>query len=270
MPPATRKPKPSTHKARSEPGTSDTTTEAEAKKVHESEALLADMQEAQFQFTRIADETYRQAMLRSSEAYQAYFEAISTVQRELSQRAFDAFQAFTTSTNAALDPGDVAKQCADAYEHYVTVVGELFDTSQALAKAHEANANYLKAVSAAQGQPDSEARIRDAYATYLDDLRNAWDKSAETQEANTSLQTWLDLLKLAQSHYQEQTFDAYRVYVETLRKAPVETDVLGRSEQAHDAYLKALREIWESARESFGNAAASTVLKTLQQAWSTG
>jgi hypothetical protein len=222
------------------------------------------------EFSKTAEKTYRDAIVRSSAAYQEYLEAISGAQGELYRHAFESLQAFTTSMNAASDPGDAAKQSADAYERYVTAVRDLFDTSQALAKAQEADANYLRAVSEAQGQPDTEARLTEAYATYLDDIRNAWDKSAETQEVNTALEAWLDLLELAQGRYQKQAFDAYRTYIEALRRAPSETDAFEQSERAHASYLKALHEIWESARESLGKAAASTVLKTLQRAWSSG
>jgi hypothetical protein len=248
----------------------ETKAPAKEKDERKSAALLADMQRAQLEFSKKAEETYRQAVLRSSAAYQDYLEATSTAQGELNRHAFEALQAFTTSMNAASDPGDAAKQSADAYERYVTAVGDLFDTSQPLAKAQEAEANYLKAVSEAQAQPDAEARLTEAYATYLTDIRNAWDKSAETQEVNTTLQAWLDLVKLTQSQYQKQAFDAYRAYIEALRRAPSETDALERSERAQASYLKALHEISESARESLGKAAASTVLKTLQRVWSSG
>ena len=256
MPQAARSSKPRADKA------------PKAKDAPEPETLLADMQRAQLEFTGMVEETYRQATLRSSEAYQKYLQEVSGAQNELQQRALDAFEALQASLTAALDAGDIAKQAADAYESYVTAVGALFDTSQAVAKAHEADASYLKVIAETQGQPDAEARVAEAYATYLADARAAWDKSAETQQVNTTLEAWLDLLKLAQSNYQKQAYDAYRAYVEALREAPAATQILERSEKAHDAYLKTLNESWEAARESFKDAAASTVLKTLQQAWS--
>ena len=254
----------------SKPGTTAAKAAAREKDERKSAALLAEMQRAQLEYSRKAEETYRHAILQSSAAYQEYLEATSTAQDELYRHAFEALQAFSKSMNAASDPGDVAKQSADAYERYATAASDFFDTSQPLARVQEADANYLKAVSEAQGQPDGEARLTEAYATYLDDVRNAWDKSAETQEANTALQEWLDLLKLAQGQYQKQAFEAYRTYIEALRRAPTETDAFERSERAHTSYLKALNEIWESASESIGKTAASTVLKTLQRAWSSG
>jgi hypothetical protein len=270
MPRPTRNSESGRQRRPSEPDTTGTKAAAKEKDERKSAALLADMQRAQLEFSKTAEETYRQAILRSSGAYQEYLEAISPAQAELYRHAFEALQAFTTSMNVASDPGDVAKQSADAYERYVTAVRDLFDTSEALAKAQEADANYLKAVSEAQGQPESEARLTEAYATYLTDIRNAWDKSAEMQEVNTTLQAWLDLLKLAQGQYQKQAFEGYSAYIEALRRAPTETDAFERSERAHASYLKALHEIWESTRESLGKAAASTVLKTLQRAWSSG
>jgi hypothetical protein len=133
-----------------------------------------------------------------------------------------------------------------------------------------AEASYLEAVSDAQGQPDSQARVAAAYGTYLEAMQNAWDKSTERQEVDDTLRAWLDLSKLAQSQYQKHAFEAYRSYVESMNKAAAEADALERSEQASQTYAKSLQEIWGSAQESFRKAAASTVLDSLQRAWSSG
>lgn len=266
-PSAPRTTKHSSEQTRSHKSTDDTKAAPKDTKSREPEMLRADMQQAQFNFTRIAEDTHSRAMHRSSEAYQACLETISAVQSDLYHKGADAFQAYSAAMTAALAPSEVSKQCDDAYQNYATAVQELFDTSEPRSKSEEADAAYLKAVADAQGQPDAEARLAGAYITYLEAVQNAWDKSAERREANSALQTWLDLLKQAQGQYQEQTFEAYRSYVEGLRKAPVETDAVQRSEKAHDAYSKSLQEIWGSARESLGNAAASTILESLQRAW---
>ena len=247
-----------------------TATSPEDKKLRESEKLWANMQEAQASFARTVEETYQHAMARSTEAYQTCLAALNAVQRDLQQQASDAFLTYTSSVSNAASSGDVVSQSTDAYQDYATAVQNLFDTSEPQAKSEAADAAYLKAAAEAQGQPDSEARLAGAYATYLEAIRTAWDKTAATQEANSKLQTWLDLLKLAQTQYQQQTLEAYRVYVEALRKAPAATDAVKRSDQANEAYVKALQDTWESARETYGNAAANTILKRVQEAWSTG
>ena len=245
-------------------------TDTTPKERQRGDARKADLLEAQLKFSRQAEDIYNDALSRSAKAYQDCFEETRSAQSELNRRAGDALRTYASSVNDASQPTEISTQLEDAYRAYVDAVRRLVDTSQAQSKSFEAEARYVQAMTDAQNQPDSQARMAAAYATYLEAMQSAWDKSSERQEVDDTLRALLDLSKVAQSEYEKHTLDAYRHYVESVNKAAAETDALKRSEEASRTYTQSLQEIWGSAQESFRKAAASTVLDTLQRAWSTG
>jgi thiaminase len=127
-------------------------------------------QEIAANFNRSLQETQRNSIASTNEAYTTFLAAVTGTQKEAQKQAQDVLRTYLAAAQDAGCKPDAAKQHEQAYRNYTEMLSKDHEEVQ---KRHE-EAVQMCAVSLQQARDEARSQSIEAYRTYLQTLKDTW------------------------------------------------------------------------------------------------